>query len=206
MVLQEEWQRLVSGYSTDVHLMDAFWQEIYIAYTARGRHYHNLQHLTELLALAGTYRTQLQHPDLVKFAIFYHDIVYNPLKSDNEAQSAALAEQRLQQLGMDHQKCRQVSAMILATKGHAPSGANDTDLLLDFDLSILGAEWEKYYQYTQQIRREYRLIPFFLYRKGRRKVVNQFLCQSSIYKSVQFHQQLERAARINLQKELALLS
>ena len=205
MRLQDRWKSLVSPFTQDQLLTHKLWQEIEHAYCASGRHYHNLLHLTNLLQLATTYRSSLQHPELVYLAIFYHDIVYHPLKKDNEEKSARLAVERLRQLGLPPQEREQVRHLILATKTHQATADSDTQWLLDFDLSILGTPWPGYLEYTRQIRREYRLIPYFLYRKGRKKVVIHFLEMEQIYKTPVLATSWEVAARQNLLQELQTL-
>ena len=204
--MQAVWLDLVSGYTSHEGLKAQLWQEILAAYTEKSRHYHNLQHLAQLFSLAQSYRTLLEDPDSLKFAIFYHDLIYKAFSKTNEEDSAALAANRLQQLGASPAKQEKVRQMILATKTHAATPDADTELLLDFDLSILAAPWEDYLTYTRQIRKEYNLVPYFLYKKGRKKVLNHFLELSRIYKTEPFFKQHEAVARQNLQKELELLN
>lgn len=205
MVLEEEWQQLSSRNQAKPAHTEQLWLEIKKAYTARGRHYHNLQHLSALLSLADTYRSHISEADSVKLAIFYHDIVYSPLQKDNEKKSAAIAVERLQQLGLQAAQLEHIRQMILATQTHTPTADTDTNLLLDFDLSILGSEWETYLTYTQQIRKEYSIVPYFLYRKGRRKVLQHFLSMPAIYKTKLFQDQYELSAKGNIERELELL-
>lgn len=66
--------------------------------------------------------------------------------------------------------------MILATKKHELlNDSADLKLFLDFDLSILGTSAEVYQRYSQAIRKEYSWGPYFLYRKGRKKILENFL-------------------------------
>jgi predicted metal-dependent HD superfamily phosphohydrolase len=206
MALKEEWHLLSARYSDDRTLREILWQELEASYTSEGRHYHNLQHLTELLSLAATHKALIANGDSVRFAIFYHDIVYNPLRKDNEEESAALAVKNLQLLGLQQQQLEHIRQMILATKTHSLSPDPDTNLLLDFDLSILGREWEIYYDYTRKIEKEHRLVPCFLYKKGRKKVLKHFLSLPAIYKTPTLYRQFEATARINLARELQLLN
>lgn len=205
MALKEEWHLLTARYSADQSLRELLWQEIEGAYTAEGRHYHTLTHLSDLLSLAITHRALVDDTDSLKFAIYYHDLVYNPLRKDNEEVSASQAVAKLKYLGVDQQHLEFIQQMILATKHHRSTGNPDIDLFLDLDLSILGREWEKYHAYTQQIRKEYSLVPCFLYNRGRKKVLKQFLAQPAIYKTAPFLEQYEAPARQNIERELLLL-
>ena len=66
-----------------------------------------------------------------------------------------------------------------------------SDYLLDLDLSILGKNPEEYRRYCDNIRKEYSIYPDFIYRKGRRKVLQNILELDSIYKTDFFKQAYE---------------
>lgn len=200
-----QWLELASGYTSDQQLIQKLWEELYKNYTADGRHYHTLRHIEGLLHLTEEHKTAVQQIDLLGFAVFYHDIIYSTTRSDNEARSAELAAKRLQELHVPEEEIKVVQEMILATKSHQRHRLEDVNFMTDIDLAILGAEWEKYVEYSQQIRREYSLYPDLLYRKGRKKVLQHFLNQPAIYKIAIFQNRLEIQARQNLQQELNTL-
>ncbi|WP_207431546.1 hypothetical protein [Sabulibacter ruber] len=200
--LWQTWQRTAAGYSVNQNLLSRLWEELEAAYSSRSRHYHNLRHIEALLRLTDEFEANLTAPALVRFAIFYHDAVYSSSRSDNEEKSAQLASKRLPELGVPQAEVALVEEMILATKSHRSNPNPDTDFLLDFDLAILGAPWDLYHQYSQQIRKEYSLYPDFLYHSGRKKVLRHFLDQESIFKTPPFQAKLESQARQNLAKEL----
>lgn len=77
--------------------------------------------------------------------------------------------------------------------------------MVDFDLGILGQSWERYYVYTQQIRKEYSSVPNFMYKRRRSKVLKHFLDKNKIYSTAIFYQLFEAKARENLNKELETL-
>lgn len=198
--LKEVWLTLTSNYTSDTSLAEQLWLEIETAYTAKGRYYHTLEHLRALLSLAAAHKSSIQQPDLLSFAVFYHDIVYSALRSDNEEKSADLAVERLKQLGLSLQQQEHIRQMILATKTHTLSPDPDTKLLLDFDLSILGSEWENHLSYTRQIRKEYSIVPYFLYKKCRKKVLQHFLALPAIYKTQPFSDLYDRTAKQNIER------
>ncbi|WP_210465721.1 HD domain-containing protein [Rufibacter roseolus] len=204
--LRQTWQQLASHYTADQALITRLWKELEKAYSGKSRHYHNLWHIEAMLRLAEEYQTTLGSPNLVKFAIFYHDAVYRSTRSDNEEKSAQMACARVQELGISLTEANTVVEMILATKTHESSHNHDVSYLLDFDLSILGAPWDAYLQYSRQIRKEYSLYPDFLYNSGRQKVLRHFLEKESIFQTAFFKAKLEGQARQNLEKELQLLS
>jgi len=85
------------------------------------------------------------------------------------------------------------------------SDQEDTNYLLDADLSVLGKDFETYLKYTQNIRKEYSIYPDFLYKPGRKKVLKHFLELESIFKTEYFKEKYEARAKENIAKELQLL-
>src|SRR5262245_10580646 len=69
-------------------------------YHERHRAYHTANHIGDLIGQARAFRDELVNPAAVTLAIWYHDAIYRPRRSDNEAESAALAERELGALGL----------------------------------------------------------------------------------------------------------
>jgi Uncharacterized protein conserved in bacteria len=146
---------------------------------------------------------KMNNKGILSLSIFYHDIIYNTLRKDNEERSALCLKKRLEYTSFPHIKA--CMTQIKATKKHLPSTDTDINYLLDIDLSILGTQPEAYQSYTQQIRQEYRQYPLWLYNKGRRAVLAHFLSLPSIYKTPYFLASHEQQARANLAAELTSL-
>jgi predicted metal-dependent HD superfamily phosphohydrolase len=103
-----------------------------------------------------------------------------------------------------------VAQMILLTKHHNSISCDtpeniDTALFLDFDMSILGADWVVYAEYAGHIRVEYRHVPQNHYCLARAAVLEKFLQFHSIYSTSIFQAQYEQSARLNLAHEIQLL-
>ena len=60
-----------------------------------------------------------------------------------------------------------VADLILATKHAAVPTDADARLVVDIDLSILGSAEERFDRYERDVRREYRWVPGFIYRRKR---------------------------------------
>lgn len=196
------WQKLATKYTDNNQLVRELWKEIENSYTAQNRHYHNLAHLSYMVDHTTNYHSKLSDPDTVLFSIFYHDIVYNTMRQDNEQKSADLARKRLSQLQVPDDNITRCGTQIVATQNHAPSNDADTNYLLDFDLAILGENPIIYREYTQKIRKEYARYPDFLYRRGRKKVLQHFLAMNRIFGTDAFYERYEQTARDNLKAEL----
>lgn len=180
-------------------------------YRERWRHYHTLDHVVTMFSLAARHRDALADPAAFALAIWYHDAVYRPRRSDNEARSAELLikdcspEATADPLVVPAMapSVATASRLILATAGHqAPEDLPDGPLFLDIDLAILGAPAEAYRHYADQIRLEFRWVPGALYRIKRAEVLQRFLDRPRIFQTAEFAG-LEGPARRNLAAEIA---
>lgn len=169
-------------------------------YREWGRFYHNETHLRELFGLFEVHFQQLKHPENIAISIFFHDIVYNVLSKQNESKSAEMANIWLDKLELVYPN---VYDYILATKNHC-NDKEDTDLdfFLDFDLAVLGKSDEAYRNYFLATRKEYRIFPTFLYKKGRIQVLKHLLASKYLYKTPTFRDSYEEQARKNMEAEI----
>ncbi|EQA44957.1 hypothetical protein LEP1GSC050_2483 [Leptospira broomii serovar Hurstbridge str. 5399] len=201
-MLREEFYRTASKYSELKGAIDALWTEINLNYSESHRHYHTLTHLKSFLDRLKTVRTRIQDWDSMLFAMFYHDIIYDPKDFQNEENSALLAEERLNRINAPRLLIFKVKDLILATKMHRAQDDPDIRYFLDCDLSILGAEKSEYQQYARSIRNEYKEYSDEEYSSGRKKVLEYFLRMERIFTSREFFETLEKQARANLSYEL----
>jgi predicted metal-dependent HD superfamily phosphohydrolase len=205
-VFEQAFKKELASITNNEIIIGKVWDEIRIQYSKRNRYYHNLSHLDKLVALLSAVFDQIKDWQTIIFSVAYHDIIYNPLKNDNEEKSAKLALQRLRELHLPEVQCDKCFSQIMATKGHEISKDNDTNLFTDADLAILGSDSKNYTQYTKMIRKEYQFYPDLIYRPGRKKVLQHFLQMPYIYKTDYFRHQFEELARINLNNELKELN
>jgi len=204
-MLKQTFQTLLNSYTNNQRLIDELWNEIEKAYSSPKRHYHTLTHLENVLDQLLFVRSEINDWNTILFALFYHDIVYKSSKSDNEEESALLAEKRMTQVGISHAQIIQCISQILATKNHLQQPDSDTNYFTDADLSVLGKDWKVYEAYFKQIRKEYSIYPDFLYNLGREKVLNHFIGMDRIFKTDYFFNAFEMQVKSNLKKELEFL-
>lgn len=203
-LLKETFIQLINQYSSNSSLAANLWAEIEKAYSGSKRYYHNLLHLENLLQQLQTVKTQLASWDAVLFALYYHDIVYNTLKTNNEEKSAELAEKRMKEIAVPAHITEETKQLIIATKAHNSAANTDVNYFTDADLSILGSHWDVYAEYFKKIRKEYSVYPDLVYNPGRKKVLQHFLQMERIFKTETFFKKFEENARQNLKRELAL--
>jgi predicted metal-dependent HD superfamily phosphohydrolase len=205
--LHAQWVSLASQYAPNSSLIESLFNSITEHYSAKNRAYHNLSHIQSLLALSETLPDKIQNRDAIHFAIWFHDVIYDAKRSDNEEKSAEFAVEALASLGVPEQTITVVREMILATKHHRGAGLSwDMEAFLDLDTSILGAPEDIYKEYSRAIRKEYSWVPDFLYRKGRVKVLNDFLEREHIYHTDEIRAEYELQARDNIAAEIRALS
>ncbi len=203
MTVERRFLALISKYSTDSEYNQSCWNVIAKKYGAPFRHYHNLSHLKNIFDHLEPVEDQVDNLDCLSFAVFYHDIIYKAIRSDNERQSARFLEKSLGKTrfaDIDHCK-----SQIEATKNHKLSEDPDTNILLDLDLSILGARRQDYERYTTNVRQEFKIYPDFMYRRGRTKFLKTVLGKQTIFKTEFFIDRFESQARENLKRELEIL-
>ncbi|SDX79582.1 HD domain-containing protein [Hymenobacter psychrophilus] len=202
--MQTRWNALIAPIVADAALRDVTYQQLSTAYSGPGRYYHNLHHVQALLDTVEEYAGLVKDREVVELAVWFHDAVYDYLSSENETRSAELARQFLVHTTLSPERQARVAYLIECTAHHTASyaPAPDLDFFLDADLQILGGAEADYAEYARQIRQEYRLIPDLLYRRGRRKVLEQLLNTPILYRTPEFRERLDAAARRNLRAEL----
>jgi predicted metal-dependent HD superfamily phosphohydrolase len=178
------------------------------AYAEPHRAYHTRRHiedcLAKLAAVDGLSRADRRRLEL---AIWWHDAVYDPQRSDNEEASAAKALRELPALGVGADEAEEVARLVLLTKGHeAPPGDRLGALMVSIDLSILGAAPADYDAYAAAVRREYGHVPDEAFRAGRRRVLQGFLATGTLFPDPAFAARYDAAARANLAREIAALA
>jgi predicted metal-dependent HD superfamily phosphohydrolase len=174
-------------------------------YAEPHRFYHTLQHLEECFTVLAGAAHLAEHLAEVELALWFHDAIYDPRAHDNEERSARWAEEGLLAAGVSQAIAGRVGDLVRATKHDAVPERADARLLVDVDLSILGAPEERFAEYERQVREEYRWVPEETFRQGRARILASFLERPSIYSTPWFAERLERRARANLQSSLAAL-
>lgn len=205
MDLQTHFKAFLANYTDDEYLVLSTWKELERFYTQKHRYYHTLQHIAHVYSLLERQQHNITDWQVIRWSIFYHDIIYDANKKDNEERSAIKMKQVALSFGVNSGITERAYQQIIATKLHEISLDNDTNLLLDADLSILGYSWEEYEAYAKNIRKEYSIYPDFMYNMGRRKVLKHFLQMENIFKTSTFQADFEQNARKNLEMELNLL-
>ncbi len=186
-------------------LFNDLFNDLLARYAGPGRAYHTLDHLRECFVQFDAARSLAERPAEVELAIWFHDAVYETRRSDNEERSAEWAARSLLEAGAPPESSERVRDLVLATKHDASPTGPDASLLVDVDLSILGAGPDRFDEYEEQVRREYSWVPERAFREARSGILRGFLARPHVYATAAFRARLERRARTNLERSLMKL-
>jgi predicted metal-dependent HD superfamily phosphohydrolase len=180
------------------------WAAVVGAWSEPHRRYHNLAHLAAVLGLVDELAGHAADPAAVRLAAWYHDVAYDPLRTDNEQVSAARA--RIGLLGLvSPGTVAEVERLVLLTDGHdpEPDDANGA-VLCDADLAVLASPPQAYVAYATAVRAEYAHFSDTDFTTGRIAVLEQLLALPALFRTPTA-QQWTAQARANLTAELSLL-
>lgn len=204
--LKSRLKRLLRQYDGNEDSFSRIQDTIFACYSEKHRKYHNLHHIHTLLNFADSYKNKINDFSSVSFAIWFHDVVYDTKRDDNEDKSADFALKILNQLKADDALAEKVAAMIRTTKDHKHRcKTDDSEFFTDSDLSILGTSPCVYAEYADAIRQEYSWVPDVVYKKERKKILGSFLNRDRIYSTEIMRNQFEIQARENMANELKVL-
>lgn len=181
-------------------------RELLARYGEAHRAYHVVAHLAAVLDVIDVLVAPATPAPATRLAAWFHDAVYDPRAGDNEERSRDLAERRLHELGADPALIATVSALVMATKAHQPIGVHEDAVLLDADLSVLGADAARYRAYADAVRREYAHVPDEAFRTGRQAVLADFAARPALFFTASGRERFEAAARRNLAEERSRLA
>ena len=205
---QQRWMELTDRLRMGSDDYSEEYQKLQSAYGEKHRAYHTVQHISECLekldwVSAGDNRDSLAR---IEMALWYHDVVYSPRGTNNERHSADLCAQFLHQAGVSAAVKEVVYNMILATRHSGRPGSAEEQLVVDIDLSILGADENRFTEYEAQIRREYKWVPWFMYKNKRRELLQGFLNRPRLFSTKSFYDAYEERARNNILGSILRLS
>ncbi|WP_063890921.1 hypothetical protein [Thalassomonas viridans] len=178
------------------------YQALLASYSEKHRHYHNVSHIQAVLGHLQQSRHLAADYHAIAIALWFHDAVYKVFSATNELDSADWAVKFLAENGASQAFSERVHALIMATVHDAAPSDNDEKLMVDIDLSILGSSPQTYALFESGVRKEYKLVPDFIYKKKRKAILSRFLERESIYSHEHFYQQLEASARANISKAI----
>jgi predicted metal-dependent HD superfamily phosphohydrolase len=203
-LLRDSWREAWAAIGVDAPRGPLF-DELLARYREPHRHYHTLQHLGECIAWLQREQAAAERSGEVALALWFHDAIYDVHAHDNEHRSADWAHRALLTSGVAADAARRVHDLVMATKHDTVPRGMDAELLVDIDLSILGAERERFDEYERQVHAEYSFVPDEVRLPRRGAILQRFLNRPVIYSTPRMHAHLEARARENLQRSISAL-
>lgn len=180
-------------------------------YSEEHRHYHNFNHISQMLNNVKVYSLTESEKIILRLAILYHDYIYFPERKDNEAKSANEFLLRLMNNKIEFDEdaigrnkvAGAVNIMILDTINHEPTFYL-SNILIDLDLWWLHDEGA-YFSDKCLIRQEFEMFSDKEFTEGRIKWIKSMLNKDRIFHTEYGINNFESSARKNLQKDLHIL-
>ena len=179
--------------------------ELIARYSEPHRRYHTVRHLDECFEKLDEIRSLARHPAEIELALWFHDAIYDVKRHDNEEKSADWARASATAAGVAADACERVYSLILSTRHQVAASGVDAEILVDIDLSILGAVLVRFDEYERQVREEYSWVPDFLFRRERKAILKEFLARPRIFSTTHFRDRYEQQARSNIERSLERL-
>jgi predicted metal-dependent HD superfamily phosphohydrolase len=202
-MMEARWLNLMTKLGLDEN--KETYHQILEAYSGKERSYHSVSHLQSVLECLDSAANLAENKDEVELALWFHDAVYKPFSSSNEADSANWALDFLQRNGASKEIQNRTFELVMATAHDSSPTTTDEKLIVDIDLSVLGQPKSTYLRFSEGVRKEYLRVPSFLYRRKRKEVLSSFLNREKIYSFATFQKKYEYAARENIAIEIESL-
>lgn len=200
--LENRWMKRFCCTNTAETIIRNGFKHIATGYSEKHRHYHTLQHVDACMKHLDEIVGHIVDFKAVEIALWFHDIIYDPKRNDNEKRSAEYAKAFLASVDLPPEEISKIANLVVLTKHPSRPSRNNEKYMIDIDLAILGANEHRYDQYESSIRKEYGFVPSLLYKKGRRKLLMSFAKSDRIYLTAYFHERYEHQARLNIDRAM----
>ncbi len=195
----DTWRELGVGDSPELMRLHG---DVLERYSEPHRHYHTHQHLAECFEKIQDIISLAEHPAEVCVGLWFHDLIYDTQRHDNEERSADRARSSAREFGVSAESAQRIHDLIMFTRHAAEPVGIDAQVLVDADLSILGAPSARFQEYEAQIRSEYDWVPDAMFRSARGRILKEFLDRPHLYRTAHFQERYEAQARRNLRHSL----
>lgn len=177
-------------------------QKVVDAYSENHRHYHTLDHVNHCLTVLDTIPNVIEERQDIQFAIWFHDLIYDPESGLNEYDSALFAYNWLTKQNIANPANVRDLIQITGDYLHPPEGNFSVQIMHDVDLSILASPDETYRQYALGIRAEYSHLNDSEFYSARQKFLHGLLERTPLFLLEALEHQWEGQARTNMKAEI----
>lgn len=177
--------------SADVHA------RLVESYSEPQRFYHTLGHIEHCLSLFDKISAELQNPEALELAIWFHDVIYRPGAKDNEQLSADQFMALTRNIFSNNVRDT-VYQHIMATVHDGSEFENaDTNYMLDIDLSSFGRPWPEFIQDSDNLRLEMGDLSDEVFYKRQASFQNRLFSRPRFFRSKYFYDHFESQAKQN---------
>jgi len=193
---QSLWQRNLT--ETAIDDSQAIYQRLLAGYHQPQRHYHTLDHIKHCLAMFEDCKALVHEPDSLEMAIWFHDVILESGRRDNEARSADLYLELSK--GVQRDETRQLVKRLIMATLHDGDSLEDADCIymVDIDLSSFGLSWDGFLGDSQDIRAENPHLCDQDYQLNQSGFQRSLLARPRFFLSDFFFDRFEKQARDNL--------
>jgi len=190
----------------DVTFTDYYYKNVLMPAYTKDRYYHTIEHIVYMLKHSMDFKG-MSHRDraLLKWAIWFHDIMCVPGNNDNEIKSANMLADFMGALDFEEEDIKIAKWIILVTTVTATGNPQTQleDIICDLDFrEFVSDRWELN---VSELRKEHHLAPDEQWKIGRINFLQTMLDKEYIYHTDLYRETLEAQARSNLTKEIEYL-
>ena len=207
---RKHWESLMQSVGNPEN-SDLIFGKLVAQYSESYRGYHDLEHIVNMLDELEFRKIALKDPIAAKFAIWYHDYVYDTgakarnRVTDNEARSVASYKKDAKMLGLSESFNNRVGKLIMVTTHKNKPSNPDAQFVADLDMAILGKPKEIFDEYEAGIHKEYSWIPDENFYSARSNFLESVLNRPNIYLTKLFQDAYESSARKNIRRSIRKL-
>ena len=193
---QDLWRRcLVDGGRDD---SASIHERLINSYCEPQRHYHTLVHIEHCLGMFDQCKSLVSNPDALEIAVWFHDVIFEPGRHDNEALSKELY--LYLSIKAHAPELRELVGRLIMATLHDGNSLEDDDAryMVDIDLSSFGLSWDEFLRDSDNLRLENPQLSDAEYYFNQGNFQNHLLGRERFYLSDFFSQRYESRARENL--------
>ena len=192
--------RNVFDINIDPMFADSIYERYIVSSYTENRYYHTLRHIRATLNALKDFHLDPEERVKVELGLWFHDVVYDASKEDNEKQSAEHFARFAKYANIPFADSFDIMGMIMATRHvHLPVTLLQ-EIICDCDLAELASPYHSLN--SKNVRKEYGFLSDDEWILGRSQFINSMLSKEHIYNTVEYRGALEDTARHNLKEEL----
>jgi predicted metal-dependent HD superfamily phosphohydrolase len=186
MNLKTQWNSACINLGLSLKRGGEVYQGLLNRYSESHRHYHTLNHIGSAIKVFNTEnypysRDKFRLWSKGFFTLMFHDAIYDPKSDKNEYNSATLAYESLDLMGLGHYDCQDITLAIRFKGAEVDCMVPHlVSLTHDADWSILSAPQSLYDEYAANVQKEFSFVTEKKYIEGRIKFLEE-TCRDLTY-------------------------